>query len=118
MFKAVLSYLQPEWAIFAVSLYALGWMLWEFHAPTLLGRETALSPLLNMPERVDEVEEKQDAMLDKVESIDDLQSDHVQVTRAAARAIDDSVDADISAEAVDEQLVKDEIAVNELMKDG
>ena len=105
--------LGPEWG----ALVLVAWVLWEFHAPTLLDRETTMSPLLEVPERVENVEEKQETLVEKVEDIDDLQTDHVQVTRATARAVDDDVDAEIDSDAIDEYLVQGEVPVVRLTTD-
>ena len=105
-----LDALGPEWAAAVI----LGYILYEVHAPSILGRETALSPLLEVPERIEDVEEKQEQLIENIEDIDELQADHVQVTRAAARAADEDVDTDIDSEAVDEYLVKGKIPIIEI----
>lgn len=107
----LLDVLGPEWAAAII----LGYILYEVHAPSILGRETALSPLLEVPERIEDVEEKQEQIIDNVEDIDELQSDHVQVTRATARAADEDVDENINSDAVDEYLVKGQIPIIEIM---
>lgn len=114
MVVTLVEALEPEWSAFILVM----WVLWEFHAPTLLDRETTISPLLEVPERVENVEEKQETLVDKIEDIDDLQTDHVQVTRATARAVDDDVDAQIDSDAVDQYLVKGEVPIVELTNDG
>lgn len=72
----------------------IGILLWEFYAPKILNRETALSPLLHdVPEQVEDLSETQDELQEDVcslegnlEEVAHSQEMVMQVQRAQARA--------------------------------
>lgn len=102
-----------------------GWVLvlvlgvWELFAPTVIGRETALSPILrDVPERVEQLHEDQQELREDVEdahqSIDEIQEQNkvsMQVQRAQARATDD-----MDERAVDDYLLKNGVTPEEFLR--
>ena len=99
--------LDPSWSVVLI----IGWITWELYAPTVLGNETRLSPLFELPNRVSDVEETTKQVHHKVEEMDKKQVHHIQVTRAQARALDDDKDVTMSSKDVDEYLVDNGIPV-------
>lgn len=87
------------------------WWIWQVYAPKLLDRDTALSSLIELPERVEEVEERTSRLTEKVEDIDKKQVHHIQVTRANARALDEEKNVSISSDEVDDYLVDNGVPV-------
>jgi len=101
----------------AVSL--LGFGLYQLYAPTYLGVDTALAPIINdVPQKVDEQGEAIDSVKTKVEDIeenvDDVQSQQkvqMQVQRAQARANDQ-----MDHERVDQYLLENGVEPNEFLR--
>jgi len=114
VFKATYEVLGPEWGVPLL----LGWILWEFHAPRLLGVDTAIAPLLELPDRVEHVEQRTDEIATRVEEMDETQANHVQVTRANSRAIDEESDVSVDPEEVDEYLVERGVPIVKLTEEA
>lgn len=93
------------------SILVIGWLFWELYSPLILGVETRLSPLLGIPDRMEDVEETVDAAQQHIEEIDKKQVHHIQVTRAQSRALDEDKDVTISSEEVDQYLVDNGVPV-------
>jgi len=112
-FKAAYEVLGPEWGVPLL----LAWILWEFHAPRIFDVDTAVAPLLELPERVEGLEMKTDEIASHVEEIDETQANHVQVTRANARAVDEESDVTVDPEEVDEYLVERGVPIVKLTEE-
>lgn len=93
------------------------WVVWQVYAPTLFGVETRLSPLFNIVKRTERVEDVAGRLSNRVEEMKKVQTHHIQVTRATARALDDSKDVTISSDEVDEYLVDNGIRVSDLTRE-
>lgn len=93
----------------------IGILLWEFYAPKILNRETALSPLLHdVPEQVEDLSDNQDELKDDVCSLEESvgevnkrQEMTMQVQRAQARA-----NPQMDQEKVDDYLIQNGVEVN------
>lgn len=97
----------PEWALLAF----VAWVFWEIYSPKILGTKTAMSPLLDLPSRIDDVEDHTTHLQQKIEDMDKKQVHHIQVSRANARALDNDRNVTINSENVDEYLVDNGIPV-------
>ena len=104
----------PEYAL----IILIGWVAWEVYAPKVLGTETALSPLIELPKRVEAVEKHTSHLQEKLEALDEKQVHHIQVTRANARALDEERNVTIDSENVDEYLVDNSIPIAVLTRRG
>ena len=78
----------------------MGWIFYQIYAPTLTPKETLLSKFF------DRIDERFDAIENRVSEMDKKQEHHIQVTRAQARLTDG-----INHERVDEYLVKNGVDV-------
>ena len=100
------------------TLVFFAWLTWQVYAPKVLPYETALSPLLkDLPERVQNLEENQQAVLDELDDVESMQSQHIQVTRAQARALDPArEDETIDSKSADDYLVENGVPISELTR--
>lgn len=103
-----------------VALFAAGYgwvfvtllIAYELFAPTLIDKDTALSPLVrDLPKKLDDVDEKQDEIIDDVTDLKHQQKTQMQVQRASARA-----NPQMDAEAVDRYLLQNGVEPNEFLK--
>lgn len=98
--------LGPEWSLIVI----VGWSFYQFYAPKF-GVETTLSPMLDVPKRLGNVEQSTKDLSQKVEAIDDKQIHHIQATRANARALDPEKSVTVDSEDIDEYLVENGVPV-------
>lgn len=93
------------------------WVLYEVYAPSVLDHQTALAPLFELPDRVEHLEERQAEIHDALEEQQQLQVQHIQVSRANARVLDEAKQREsVNADRVDQYLVRNGVPVDELLR--
>lgn len=94
------------------------WVAYQVYAPKLIGKPTTLSPLIELPDRVRDLEQTQEKLRSRVEEFNKMQVHHIQVTRANARALDaEKTQMTVDSSTVDEYLVDNGVPVDSLMHD-
>jgi len=94
-------------------------VIWEIYAYPILGRETALSPIIHeVPEKMGSFEKEQEQMRsdvsnvsDHVEEVQSRQKVQMQVQRAQARA-----NPQMDEHQVDDYLLKNGVEPNEFLR--
>ncbi len=94
----------------------VAWVMWQVYAPQIIGVTTSLSPLFDLPDRINDIEERTDELRSQVTDLDKKQVHHIQVTRANSRALDEERNVTIDSENVDEYLVDNGITIAELTR--
>jgi hypothetical protein len=101
-------------------LFVLALLLYEIYAPIVLGKDTALSPLLDdVPETLSSMRDTQEDLRDDVddlqECVDDIQHTNtvqMQVQRAQARA-----NPEMDEDQVDDYLMKNGVQPDEFLRE-
>lgn len=87
-------------------------LVWQLYAPTLLGWDTALAPLVrDVPEKVNTLEDHQEDLKGDMDDVKEQQKVQMQVQRAQARA-----NPQMNEERVDSYLLENGVEPNEFLK--
>jgi hypothetical protein len=107
------------WLVTALSfIVAFGWIMWQIYGAKILQRDTALSRVVDMPDKLDDVQKEQrelridvNEMGAELAEIKNRQQIGMQVDRAQARA-----NSQMDHEAVDKYLLENGVEPDTFLK--